>query len=470
MSRAFVERRAVFVAASMLWAVAAMACSGDTRPASSSTEPAPATRPVVVDTDLASDDLVALALLLSSSEVEVVGITVSGTGEVRCPSGTEVARRVLVATGHQGVPVVCGRTTPLEGDRSFPSGWRDAADGAWGLDLPAAPAATDPRTAVELLTDVLNRGGVTLLTLGPLTNIAEAFRTDPRLASKVTSIVMMGGAVDVSGNVFSEGPQPPVAEWNAYIDPVATAEVIASGAPIVMVGLDATNHAPITGDFLELLDLNAHTEEADLVRTLLHENLPASSTPTYFWDPLAAAAAIDPELITTEQAAIAVNTSSGRTSRSSAGSPVMVGVDVDLDRFERFIVRTLDQLGSDADIVVPPPPAGNVTIRFDGTTCTFDASATIVLGRLRFTFETTDPTWAGVIVPLTGELTVDELREWILDHPTFHQGSGIPGIGQPVAFVWQNGVEYTDTTPGTKVVVCAAEDGRLLLAGSFDVT
>ncbi len=313
-----------------------------------------------------------------------------------------------------------------------------------------------------------------MLTLGPLTNIAEAFRTDPRLVSKVKSIVMMGGAVDVGGNVLGVGPQPPVAEWNAYIDPVATSEVITSGVPIVMVGLDATNHAPITGDFLELLDLNAHTKEAALVRTLLRENPAVSSAQAYFWDPLAAAVAIDPELITAEKATIAVNTSSGpdsgRTTRTSTGSPVMVGVDADLDRFEHLFVRTLDQLGSDGDIVVPPPPAGNVTIRFDGTTCTFDASAKIAAGRLRFTFETTNPAWAGVIAPLTGELTVEELREWTLSHPVFQQGSGVPGIGQPVAFVWQNGIQYTDTTPGTKVVLCAAEDGQLLVAGSFDIT
>jgi hypothetical protein len=340
--------------------------------------------------------------------------------------------------------------------------------------LPAAPSTSDDRTAVELLTDVLGSGGVTVLTLGPLTNIAETIRTDPRLLSKVESIVMMGGAVDVSGNVLGVGPQPPVAEWNAYIDPVATSEVITSGVAIVMVGLDATNHAPITGDFLELLDLNAHTKEAAFVRTLLRENPAVSSAPAYFWDPLAAAVAIDPELITAEKATIAVNTSSGpdsgRTTRTPTGSSVMVGVDADLDHFEHFFVRTLDQLGSDGDIVVPPPPAGNVTIRFDGRTCTFDASAKIAAGRLRFTFETTNPEWAGVIAPLTGELTVEELREWTLSHPVFHQGGGVPGIGQPVAFVWQNGIQYTDTTPGTKVVLCAAEDGRLRIAGSFDVT
>ena len=455
----------------MLWAGGVVGCANDADPVSTSTEPTTAARPVVVDTDLASDDLVALALLLSSSEIEVVGITVSGTGEVRCPTGAEVARRFLAATGDEDVPVACGRTTPLVGDHAFPSEWRDSADDAWGLELPALAPTSDTRTAVELLTDALGPGGVTVLTLGPLTNIADAFRTDPGLVSKVDSIVMMGGAVDVAGNVFGEGPQPPVAEWNAYVDPVATAEVIASGVPIVMVGLDATNQVPITGDFLELLDQNAHTDEAVLVQTLLRENPLVNMAQGYFWDPLAAAAVIDPQLVSTENVTIAVDTStgpdSGRTTRSSLGSPVKVAVGADLDRFEPFVVRTLGQLGYDAEIVDPLPPVGNVTIRFDGTMCTFEPSAEITEGRLRFTFETTDPAWTAAIAPLDGELTVEELREWIVSHP---DGSRVPGIGQPVAFVWPNGIQYTDTSPGTAVVLCASEDGRLLLAGSFEIT
>ena len=219
------------------------------------------------------------------------------------------------------------------------------------------------------------------------------------------------------------------------------------------------------------LDQNVHTDEAVLVRTLLRENPLVGSAQAYFWVPLAAAVVIDPHLITAENATIAVSTSggpeSGRTSRSSAGSPVMVGVGADLSRFEQFFVRTLDQLGSDGDIVVPLPPAGDVTIRFDGTTCTFDRHAEIAAGRLRFSFETTEPAWTAAIAPLVGERTVEELREWIVSHPN---DSRVPGIGQPVAFVWPNGIQYTDTTPGAKAVMCASEDGRLLVAGSFDIT
>jgi inosine-uridine nucleoside N-ribohydrolase len=106
---------------------------------------------------------------------------------------------------HEDVPAACGRSTPLARDHALPTGWRDAAGSGWGLDLPEATAPPIERTAVELLTDVLDRNGVTLLTLGPLTNVAEAFRAHPELAQRLSSIVVMGGAVDVPGNGPARG-------------------------------------------------------------------------------------------------------------------------------------------------------------------------------------------------------------------------------------------------------------------------
>jgi purine nucleosidase len=127
------------------------------------------------------------------------------------------------------------------------------------MDLSKVSAQAADPSAIDLLATTLRQGGVTLLTLGPLTNVAESFRADPALAGQVTSIVVMGGALDVPGNVSGEGIEPSTAEWNMYVDPTAAAEVVASGAPIVLVGLDATSQLPITGDFLELSRANTHT-------------------------------------------------------------------------------------------------------------------------------------------------------------------------------------------------------------------
>ncbi|MFA6298773.1 MAG: nucleoside hydrolase, partial [Nocardioides sp.] len=102
---------------------------------------------------------------------------------------------LLALTGDDEVPVACGRSSPLAGDHAFPSEWRDLADSGWEMDLSQVTAPATERSAVDLLSTTLRTGGVTLLTLGPLTNVAESFRTEPDLAEQVSSIVVMGGAL-----------------------------------------------------------------------------------------------------------------------------------------------------------------------------------------------------------------------------------------------------------------------------------
>lgn len=314
----------------------------------SPTVPSPSMgRPVVVDTDLAQDDFVALLFLLSSSAVDIRAVTVTGTGEVRCPRGVEVAEGLLALTGHDDVPVACGRSTPLRGERSFPDEWRDAADAAWGVQLPDVEAPSEPQDATELLVRELSPGDVSLLTLGPLTNVAEAFRLSPALAEQVPTIVVMGGAVDVPGNVFLDGVETPVAEWNVYVDPVAADEVIGSGASLTLVGLDATNHAPITPEFVGDLQSDARTDAAEIVGELFATNPMVASGDAYFWDPLAAAVLVAPDLVTTERVRVDVVTregdEAGRTMRSADGRRVRVAVGADAEALEHLLLRTLNR-------------------------------------------------------------------------------------------------------------------------------
>ena len=124
--------RAMAACATALLLLGAAACASGGEEGTSPGRGAARVR-VVVDTDLAADDLVALAFLLSSPGADVVAVTVSGTGEVRCPAGLAVVRGLLAATGDEKVPTACGRSSPLAGGRAFPKEWRDAADDAWGL-------------------------------------------------------------------------------------------------------------------------------------------------------------------------------------------------------------------------------------------------------------------------------------------------------------------------------------------------
>lgn len=355
------RRRAVrFATTVVVLAIVATGCGSDEASPTSSTmpEPSAAAIPVVVDTDVAIDDLVALTLLLASEEVDVRAITISGTGEVRCPAGIGVVQDLLDRTGGEDVPVACGRSTPLDGTHQFPTEWRDAADSGWGVLVPTDTPAPDAPSAVELLVDTVEPG-VTLLTLGPLTNVADALRADDRLAERVASIVVMGGAVDVGGNVTDPTLDATNSEWNVYIDPTAASEVFASGAAVLLVALDATEKAPVTPVFLERLALNTHTPAASLVAELYRANPLVAIGEAYFWDPLAAAAVIDSGLLTTERADIAVVTVDGsdigRTVRADNGDPIDVATSADAAAFEDLLLRTLDDVQADEELVEPPP-------------------------------------------------------------------------------------------------------------------
>lgn len=457
-------------AAALAVSVMLAACGGGDATPTTSSGAAEGAVPVAVDTDLASDDLVALAFLLSSPAADVVAVTVSGTGEVRCPQGLAVVRGLLALTGDHDVPVACGRPAPLAGNNAFPTEWRDAADDGWGADLPEVAAPAVERTAVDVLSEALAPGGVTLLTLGPLTNAADAFRADPGLAGRVASIVMMGGALDVAGNVPRDDGRPPTAEWNVFVDPTAAGEVLASGAPVVMVGLDATNRAPVSGDFLELFRVNAHTEAAKLAHSLIRDNPQVYSGEAYFWDPLAAAIAVDPGLAPTRAERISVVTGegagAGRTLRDPGGHRAAVAADPDVPAFEEQIIRALDGVEPGTPLADPPTPVADVAIRFDGTTCAYDGPATIRPGRLRFTFASREPGWSGVVARLDGTLPGDEVIAWIEEHPG---DTRPPGIGRSVAFTGSGGEQYTDAEPGGAIVVCADDAGSVVPAAAIAV-
>lgn len=413
--------------------------------------------PLVVDTDLAADDLVALLFLLSSPDADVRAITVSGTGEVRCPQGLEVAARLLAVTGDEDVPVACGRSDPLDGDAAFPDEWRDATDAAYGLPLPEAEAAGDPGGAVELLSQHLGDGGVTLLTLGPLTNVAEAFRAEPDLADEVGSVVVMGGAVRTAGNVHGEGIPPSTAEWNMYVDPTAAAEVVASGAPVVLVPLDATDQAPVTMDFVDVLQANAETDAARLVAQLFAENPMVPAGEAFFWDPLAAAVASGSDVVRTEADVITVVTAEGRdlgrTLRSDDGHPVAVAVEVDTAAFEELLVRTLAGLGEGQDLAAPPEPVAEATASFDGTTCSYDGPATVPAGRLLLTYRSTVAGSGAAVVQLTGELTIEEIVSYVAANPT---DEGPPGVAD-VTFLEPGAPTPVDVVAPAVAIACGAE-------------
>ncbi|HSR44156.1 MAG TPA: nucleoside hydrolase [Acidimicrobiia bacterium] len=312
---------------------------GVSAPATTRAAP-PSGIPLVIDTDLAVDSVMALLYLLGRPEVEIAAITVSGTGEVRCGPGAEIAAGLVALAGVEGVSVACGPGEPLSGFNAFPADWRSAADEAWGLDLPAGEAPSE-LSAPDLLVSVVSSSEEPLVvfTDGPLTNVAAALRRDPGIAKRITMLYVMGGAIDVSGNT----PINPDAEYNIWVDPTAAAEVFASGVPITLVALDATNQVPLEARHVRALQQHAAAPAAAAALTMLQ---PDAIEGLYFWDQLAAAILVDESLAEFETMTLTVTTDGdpsvvGVTRRAAQGSEVRVAVAVDATRFEHEFLSSL---------------------------------------------------------------------------------------------------------------------------------
>jgi inosine-uridine nucleoside N-ribohydrolase len=309
------------------------------------------TRTVLIDTDMAVDDWMAILYLLQRTDVTVEAITVTGTGEAHCGPGTRNALGLAALVGDAGIPVSCGREDPLLGDHTFPTSWRDMVDHLAGLSLPSNPSPPSSLSAANLLTSVIRESPqrVVLVTLGPLTNVAEALQSEPSLVDNLEMIYIMGGAVHVPGNlqVPDGDTDNHVAEWNIYIDPHAAAVVMESGAPITLVSLDATNHAPLTVDFYRRLEADRTTAEADFVYRLLTQMQDfITSGEYYFWDPLAAAVATDESLVVIQSEGLMVveeeGPESGRTLATADGTTARVCTSANGAAFEEVFLNTLN--------------------------------------------------------------------------------------------------------------------------------
>jgi pyrimidine-specific ribonucleoside hydrolase len=329
-------------------------CSGASTKSLESIAPKPLTEdavPVVIDTDMAADDWLAILYLLMRSDADILAITVTGAGEAHCAPGTRNALALAALAGRPEIPVSCGRETPLAGQHTFPTEWRTRVDDFLGLSLPKYPGSVATESAADMINRVIKTSPqpVHLLVLGPLTNVGEVLRADPSLVENLSMITIMGGAVKVPGNVGpSSQIENDVAEWNIYIDPLAAALVFKSGAPLTLVPLDATNHVPLSIEFYDRLEDDRTTSVADFVFQILaaqEENV--RSGWYYFWDPLAAAVVLDEDLVSFQDLSLEVveaeGSESGWTQESATGSSSRVALTADRERFENLFLEVINE-------------------------------------------------------------------------------------------------------------------------------
>jgi inosine-uridine nucleoside N-ribohydrolase len=195
---------------------------------------------IILDTDPGVDDALAFLLAFSSSEIEVEAVT-TVDGNVDVEKETRNARQLLEFLGRDDVPVARGANHPMlrtmEHAESYhgKTGLRDAV-------LPEPKMKIDKRGAVQLIIDEAGSLGkdLTIVAIGPLTNVATAILADPTIPEKVNGLVIMGGAFGLTP--YGTGNSNAVAEFNIWHDPDAAKIVFDSGIPTTCIGLDTTTH------------------------------------------------------------------------------------------------------------------------------------------------------------------------------------------------------------------------------------
>lgn len=294
--------------------------------------------PLLVDCDPGHDDAIAILLALASPEVEVRGIT-TVAGNQTVDWTTRNALGVLSFAGRADIQVARGASAPLRHELQTASNvhGQTGLDGA--VDLPEAVATPVSDDAVSFLAAAL-QPGVALSAIGPLTNVALAMRRGAR----PERLVWMGGGI-------SEGDVTEVAEFNAYVDPDAAAEVFASGIRPTMVGLDVTHKALISPAHRERI--RAAGAAGRFVAKLLdyygsgyRERYGWDSSPVH--DALAIAVMIDPTFVRCEHAHIRVHTDGAERGRTELvlGQPpnADVALEVDATRFAELLCSRLERL------------------------------------------------------------------------------------------------------------------------------
>ena len=270
-------------------------------------------RRIIIDTDPGQDDAVAILLALASpEEIEVLGIT-AVAGNVPLPLTARNARIVCELAGRRDIPVFAGCDRPLE----RPLVTAEHVHGRTGLDGPVLPEPTmalQDAHAVDFIVETLRAeapGTVTLCPLGPLTNIATAFRQAPDIVSRVAEIVLMGGAYFEVGNIT------PAAEFNIYVDPQAADIVFRSGAPLTVMPLDVTHKALVTkprNDAFRALGTpvgRAVAEMTDFFERFDKEKYGSEGAPLH--DPCVTAYLIRPELFSGRVVNVEIETASELT-------------------------------------------------------------------------------------------------------------------------------------------------------------
>ena len=310
--------------------------------------------PIIIDSDPGLDDALAIALAVARPELNLLAVTtVGGNADVRhC---TLNALRLLHAYGRSDIPVAEGAAGPVLGEIVRATEVHGET-GIGNTRLEPSPVAVQREGAVALMARLLQEHAqpITIVPIGPLTNIALLLKLHPELAPRIAHVCLMGGSIG-EGNATVSG------EFNIYADPEAADIVFRSGVPITMIGLDVTHQALLDRASVAALQALGRTSAliaAELTAYALDRNLEWSgSATTAIHDAVAVAHLAIPGLVAVAPYHVAVDISAGpcrgrtvcdglprRLARTGQAATTDVGVHIDRSRFERLLLDAFSSL------------------------------------------------------------------------------------------------------------------------------
>ena len=292
---------------------------------------------VIIDTDPGTDDAIALIAALNSPELDVAALT-TVTGNASLQDATRNALGLLTSLRRSDIRVYVGADTPLTGQFALAEHYH--GPGGMTIELPESvdmPSAVPADRYIASAAANFDEA-ITIIALGPLTNVAVAIQRRPEIKDRIKEIFVMGGAVEVGGNVT------PYAEFNIYDDPRAANVVFDSGIPITLVGLDVCERVAFG---LAESDWKSGASTGERLAARIIEGW-FEIHPEYdryvLCDPLTVAAAIAPDLLAYRHTGIIVEEEGeqkGRTRADYKGTEVRVAVDVDVERARQLILDRL---------------------------------------------------------------------------------------------------------------------------------
>lgn len=309
-------------------------------------------RRVIIDTDPGTDDALAILLALNSPEFKVEAFTVV-PGNVVAEQGLENALKLVSLANRCDIPVAAGAKHPLNQKLITAEFWH-GKNGLANIELPATKCKADPRFGPDLIIELAHKypREITLIPVGPLTNIALAVSKDPSIASLIKDVVIMGGSIS-GGNVNA------VAEANIYNDPEAAAIVFQAGwHSLTMVGSDIGERTLFTQHQLDELQSAPGPESnfvAGIAKFLLELAHKFGDSGTAMYDPLAVGVALDPGIVTTQDMHVDVETH-GEFTRGETVANRRGSVERNVLHGDRYIIEGVDPVEPNAKVCVGVNP------------------------------------------------------------------------------------------------------------------